>query len=309
MNTRSKILVLGHNGLVGSALVRRLLRFEYENVVTWPRTEVDLCDPTQVTWAFSVFRPEYVFLAAARVGGIRAHLMDHATMLLDNLKIQNNVIMSAFELGVKKLLFLGSSCIYPEHAEIPTRESQLLTGALQPANEGYALAKIAGLKLCEYLRRERGFNAVSAMPCNLYGPGDNFDPQAAHVIPGMIARMHRAKIENAPSFCVWGDEKVEREFLYSEDLADALIQIMLHYESSEPINVGSGKSTDMKTLATLIAFQLGYTGELLFSRQEHGTRKKLMDVSKILDMGWSPDTSLDYGVRRTYKDFLTARRK
>lgn len=308
MSPRSKILVLGHNGLVGSALVRRLRKAEYD-VRTWSRSDVNLQDPSEVTWAFSVFQPEYVFMAAAKVGGIRAHVNDHAEMLVANLQIQNNVILNAADYGVKKLLFLGSSCIYPEHAAVPTREDALLTGSLQRANEGYAIAKIAGLKLCQYLRRERGFNAVSAMPCNLYGPGDNFNPEQAHVIPGMIARMHFAKEHNHSAFSVWGREDAQREFLYSDDLAEALIHIMHHYESDEPINVGSGRGTSMRTLAHLVAFTLGYTGELVFSGQDIGTRKKLMDVSRIRSLGWSQSTPMDDGLAATYQDFLTARRK
>jgi GDP-L-fucose synthase len=262
-----------------------------------------------VTWAFSVHRPEYVFLAAAKVGGIRSHVDRHAEMLVANLQIQNNVILNAAEYGVKKLLFLGSSCIYPEHAPVPTTEDQLLKGPLQPANEGYALAKIAGLKLCQYLKRERGFKAVSAMPCNLYGPGDNFNAQEAHVIPGMIARMHAAKVNKDPSFLVWGDAKVEREFLYSRDLANALIRMMEVYNEDPPLNVGSGESTDMMTLATLIAYEMKYTGELVFSHSEQGTRKKLLDVSNIRALGWGPMMALPRGIMYTYQDFLTARRK
>lgn len=309
MNRDSKILVLGHRGLVGSALVRRLLDTGYSNVQQWAREEVDLRDPTVVRWAFSVYRPEYVFFAAAKVGGILAHRKDHAGMLVENLQMQNNVILNAAEYGVKKLVFLGSSCIYPEHAPIPTTESQLLAGPLQPANEGYALAKIAGLKLCQYLKQERGFNAVSAMPCNMFGPGDNFDPRVAHVIPGMMARMHQATIEKVPSFRVWGNEKVTREFLYSDDLAEALMLVMRFYEDDEPINTGSGFCLDMKLLAQLIAYIVGYNGELTFSLEDAGTSAKLMDNTKIFKLGWKPKTEFYDGLLRTYDDFLEARRK
>lgn len=304
MNKYSRILVLGHRGLVGSALVRRLLDQDYEHVLQWPREEIDLRDPVQVRWAFSVYRPEYVFFAAAKVGGIRAHANDQAGMLIENLQMQNNVILNAEICDVKKLVFLGSSCAYPEHAPIPTTEDQLLAGSLQPANEGYAIAKIAGIKLCQYLRKERGFNAVSAVPCNLFGPGDSANVETSHVIPGMMMRMHHAKVAGESYFPVWGNSEIQREFLYSEDLADALILVMQSYESDEPINTGSGFTLDMKTLAEVLAYVTGYTGELRFTQQDAGTSHKCMDNSKIHALGWEPRTEFSDALRLTHQSFL-----
>jgi len=300
-----KILVTGHKGLVGSAVVRYLRRLGYQNILTWDRKDVDLRDPIAVKWAFSVFEPRYVFMAGARVGGIKANMEDQAGFMLDNLNIQQNVMVNAHEYGAHKLLFLGSSCIYPEHATNPIRESSLLTGTLQPANEGYALAKICGLKLGQYLREQHNFDVISAMPCNLFGPNDNFNEHTAHVVPGMMARMYRAARENRPTFDVWGSPDASRELLFSDDLADALVFLMKNYSSKEPVNVGSDTAVSMDFLSAHLSMVVKYQGKIEFTGEHVGTPHKKMSVEKIKRLGWCPKTNFMNALDITFKSFLS----
>lgn len=300
-----KILVTGHKGLVGSALVRHLRSREYRNVITWDRKEIDLCDPVAVKWAFSVHEPSYVFMAGARVGGIKANMEDQAGFLIDNWNMQQNVMVNAHEYGARKLLFLGSSCIYPEHAMNPITEDQLLAGKLQPANEGYALAKICGVKLGQYLRRQHEFDVISAMPCNLFGPHDNFNEHTAHVIPGMMARMHRAAVAGDPVFKVWGRPDVTREFLFSEDLADALVFLMKNYSSDEPINVGSLREVDMDFLSAHMSQVVRYLGDVEFTGEHVGTQHKKMSIEKLRSLGWIPTTNFRDALEITFKSYLS----
>lgn len=307
MEKDAKIFVAGSGGLVGSAVVRELQYQGYNNLITLPRSEVNLEDPVAVKWAFSVYHFEYVFLCAAYVGGIRANIDHPVDFFRRNIAIQNNVILNAADYKVKKLVFLGSSCIYPRDCPQPIHESSLLTGPLEPSNEPYAIAKIAGLKLCQYLRRERGCDFVSAMPCNLYGPEDNFDPHNAHIIPGLIARMNEAKEKKASTFDVWGRADTLREYLYSEDLARALIQVMNRYSDPEPINTGSGFELTVECLARTIAGVIGYYGELVFdARIPAGTPRKLLDNQKIFNLGWSPKIGFKHSLKLTYDWYLHA---
>lgn len=305
MKLSDKILVTGHKGLVGSAIVRHLRARGYKNLITWDRAETDLRDPAAVKWAFSVYEPRYVFMAGARVGGIKANMEDQAGFMLDNLNIQQNVMVNAHEYGAHKLLFLGSSCIYPEHATNPITEDQLLGGKLQPANEGYALAKICGLKLGQYLRRQHNFDVISAMPCNLFGPNDNFNEHTAHVVPGMMSRMYRAARAGDPVFNVWGNPDASRELLFSDDLADALVFLMKNYSSDEPINVGGYASVSMSRLALFISAIIGYRGKFEFTGEHVGTAHKKMSVEKIKRLGWVPTTNWMTAFNLTFKSFLS----
>lgn len=301
MNLNSRILVAGHRGLVGSAIVRRLQQESYSRLITRSRSELDLRDAAAVAQFFAVERPEYVFLGAGRVGGIHANSTLPADFIRDNLQIQTNVIDSAWRHGVTKLLFLGSSCIYPKLCPQPMREEYLLTGPLEPTNEWYAVAKIAGLKMCQAYRKQYGFNAISVMPTNLYGPGDNFDLQNSHVLAALIRKCHEAKIGAGSEIVVWGTGAPRREFLHVDDLAAALLELMRNYESETPINVGSGEDVSIAELARLVASVVGFNGDIRFDpSRPDGTPRKLLDVSRIRALGWRPSIELQPGIVQTY---------
>lgn len=298
-----KIFVAGHGGMVGSALVRRLKREQCE-IVTAPRS-LDLREQADTRIWFEANRPEAVLLAAARVGGIMANSVRPAEFLYDNLAISANVIEAARQHGTMKLLFLGSSCIYPKFAAQPIAESALLTGALEPTNEAYAVAKIAGLKLVETYRRQYGCDFISAMPANLYGPGDNYDPEGSHVIPALIRRMHEAKMSGASKVAIWGSGTPRREFLHVDDLADACIHLLREYSAEGHINVGSGKDISIADLAAKIANTVGFTGQIVCDPSKpDGTPQKLMDSSRLQAMGWSPSIALEDGLPDAYADYL-----
>ncbi len=295
------VFVAGHRGLVGSAIVRGLQARGASKILTRTRAELNLLDQRDVLDFFKRERPAQVYLAAAKVGGIEANRRYQADFLYENLTIAANVIHAAHETGGAKLLFLGSSCIYPREAEQPMRETSLLSGPLEPTNEGYAIAKIAGLKLCEHYARQYGDRFISAMPTNLYGPGDNFHPEHSHVIPGLLRRFHEAKVSNAAAVTVWGSGRPRREFLHVDDLAAALITLMDRYDQHETVNVGCGEDVSLKELAGLLADVVGFRGELRFDTlRPDGTPRKLLDVSKIKALGWQPRISLAQGLRDTY---------
>ncbi|MFW5490018.1 MAG: GDP-L-fucose synthase family protein [Desulfovibrio sp.] len=305
MEQDSKIYVAGHRGLVGSALVRALHRQGYDNLVLCTHAELDLCDQKQVRDFFDCELPDYVFVAAAKVGGILANSTYPAEFITTNLAIATNVIETSWRSGVKKLLFLGSSCIYPKHAPQPMTEDCLLTGPLEPTNEWYAIAKIAGLKMCAAYRRQYGFNAISAMPTNLYGPEDNFHPSGSHVIPGMLRRFHEAKLANAAQVAVWGDGSPLREFLHVDDLADACLHLMRVYEGEESVNVGSGVELSIRELAEIIADVVGFTGEIVFdTTKPNGMPRKLLDISKLRATGWEPSREFRQGLADTYRWYV-----
>jgi GDP-L-fucose synthase len=301
MDRDAKIYVAGHQGLVGSAIWRRLEQAGFRNLIGRGSQQLDLRDQTAVKTFFSEVRPDYVFLAAARVGGIRANSTYPAEFIYDNLMIQTNVLHQAYLHGVKKLLFLGSSCIYPKFAPQPLKEEYLLTGKLEPTNEPYAVAKIAGITMCQAYRRQYGAPFFAAMPTNLYGPGDNFDPLDSHVIPGLLQRLHRAKVQGAEEVSIWGTGTPRREFLYIDDLADACLFLMEHYEEPEIINVGVGEDLSIAELARLVARVVGFQGRLTFDPSyPDGTPRKLLDVSRLTSRGWRAQTSLEDGLRKTY---------
>lgn len=305
MNNDSKIYVAGHRGLVGSAIVRSLCDKGYTNLILKTSQELDLRRQQAVEDFFAAERPEYVFMAAAKVGGINANNTYRAEFLYENLMIECNVIHSAYLFGVKKLLFLGSSCIYPKLCPQPMKEEHLLTGYLEPTNEPYAIAKIAGLKLCENYCRQYGVNFISAMPTNLYGPNDNFDLANSHVLPALLRKTHEAKINKAEAVEIWGTGSPLREFLYVDDLADALVFLMDHYNEIQFVNVGTGEEVSIKELALLIKAVIGYEGELKFdSSKPDGTPRKLLDTSKINAAGWQPKISLKQGLELTYQWFV-----
>ncbi|NET10008.1 MAG: GDP-L-fucose synthase [Symploca sp. SIO2B6] len=304
MENNAKIYVAGHNGLVGSAIVRTLTAQGYTNLVVRSSRELDLRSQAEVKAFFEQERPDYVFLAAAKVGGIHANNTYRAEFIYDNLVIETNVIHSAYETGVKKLLFLGSSCIYPKLCPQPMKEEHLLTGFLEPTNEPYAIAKIAGLKLCENYCYQYGVNYISAMPTNLYGLNDNFDLANSHVLPALMRKFHEAKVNNKPTVEVWGTGTALREFLYVDDLADALLFLIENYDDTTFVNVGTGDEVSIKELALTIKAVVGYEGELVFDTSKpDGTPRKLLDISKLKSLGWQPKTSLKEGIETTYQWF------
>lgn len=305
MDRQARILVAGHRGLVGSAIVRRLRDLGAENLLLVGREKLDLSDQRAVDDFFACEKPEYVFLAAAMVGGIHANSTYPAQFIQDNLAIQTNVIHSAWKHGARKLLFLGSSCIYPRDCPQPIREEYLLSGPLEPTNEWYAVAKIAGLKMCQAYRKQYGFDAVSAMPTNLYGPGDNFDAGNSHVLPALINKFHEAKVSQQPSVSIWGTGTPRREFLYVDDLADAVVKLMDEYSSDQIINVGVGEDISILELAQLVAKVVGYSGEITSDpTKPDGTPRKLLDVRRIHALGWKAATSLESGIQTTYQSYL-----
>ena len=300
----SKIFVAGHRGLVGSAIVRALQARGYRYLLTRTHAELDLTEQAAVRGFFDRERPDVVILAAARVGGIQANSSRPATFIRDNLLIQDNVIDAAYRSGVTKFVFLGSSCIYPKLAPQPIKEEYLLTGPLEPTNEWYAVAKIAGLKMCQAYRREFGFNAISLMPTNLYGPGDNFDLQNSHVLPALIRRFHEAKLRGDDSVTIWGSGKPRREFLHVDDLADAVIYLTAHYDEEPIVNVGWGEDVTIRDLAELVRAATGFRGELRFDASKpDGTPRKLLDTSRLTALGWKPKISLQAGIEQTYAWF------
>lgn len=304
MDKHARIYVAGHRGLVGSAIVRRLAKEGRADLVTKSRSELDLCDRSAVDAFFAHAKPEYVFLAAAKVGGILANDSYPVDFLQSNLMIQGNVIDAAYKHGVKKLLFLGSSCIYPKHAPQPMPEDCLLSGALEPTNQWYAIAKIAGIKLCQAYRQQYGFDAISAMPTNLFGPGDNFDLDSSHVLPALIRKCHEAKVAADKHITLWGTGTPRREFLYVDDLADACVFLMQNYSNEQPINVGVGVDIPIRDLAMMIADVVGFNGDIVLDESKpDGTPRKLLDVSRIQAIGWSARTSLRAGIERTYDAF------
>ena len=301
----AKIYVPGHRGLVGAAIVRRLRSGGYENLLTRPREAVDLTDREAVSELFREEKPDYVFDAAAKVGGIRANNRYPADFIRDNIQIQMNVIDAAYRTGVKKLIFLGSSCIYPKDAPQPMKEEYLLTGPLEPTNEWYAVAKISGVKVCQAYRRQYGFNAISLTPTNLYGPGDNFNLETSHVLPALIRKFHEANTAGAPRVSVWGSGTPRREFLYVDDLADACLHLMECYDSDEIINVGTGEDVSIAELAELVKDVVQYPGRIDFdTSRPDGTARKLLDVSRLSATGWRYRTNLRTGIENTYRWFL-----
>lgn len=305
MEKDARIFVAGHRGLAGSALTRALKAAGYTNLVLRSRQELDLRQQQAVQDFFEAERPHYVFLAAARVGGIQANKSQPVEFLLENLRIQNNVIESSYRSGVEKLLFLGTSCIYPRLAEQPIREEALLTGPLEPTNEAYAIAKIAGLRLAQYYQEQYGARFISAMPTNLYGPNDNFDPQTSHALPGMMGRFHQAKLEGKDQVSVWGTGNPYRELLHVDDLADACLFLMLNYEGSEILNVGTGRDMTIRELAETVQRVVGFEGELFFDTSKpDGMPRKQLDVARMTALGWVPKISLEDGIRDTYRWFL-----
>lgn len=305
MEKNAKIYVAGHKGMVGSAIVRELKKQGYDNIITRSHKELDLTRQDQVEAFFEMEKPDYVFLAAAKVGGIVANNEAPADFMYDNMILEMNVIHSSFKNNVKKLMFLGSSCIYPRLAPQPIKEEYLLSGKLEETNEAYALAKISGLKYCEYLNRQYKTDYISVMPTNLYGPNDNYHPTHSHVLPALIRRFHEAKIENKPYVTCWGTGKPLREFLYVDDLANACVFLMNTYSGNETVNLGTGIEITIKELTELVAKVIGYEGEIRWdSTKPDGTPRKLLDVSKLESLGWHYKTELKDGIKLAYDDFL-----
>ena len=305
MKKDAKIYVAGHRGMVGSAICRELERQGYTNIITRTHARLDLCRQDAVDAFFAEEKPEYVFLAAAKVGGIQANSEAPADFMYQNMMLEMNVIHSAWRTGCRKLEFLGSSCIYPRMAPQPMKEDCLLTSPLEETNEAYALAKIAGLKYCAYLNKQYGTDYISVMPTNLYGPNDNYHPEHSHVLPALIQRFHEAKEAEAPSVTCWGDGSPLREFLYVDDLANLCVYLMNHYSGDETINAGSGKEISIRELAELVARVVDYRGETLWDTSKpNGTPRKLLDVSKAKALGWRYKMELEDGIRLAYQDFL-----
>lgn len=305
MELNAKIYVAGHRGMVGSAIVRNLESKGYKNIITRTHKELDLLNQEAVNKFFEKEKPEYVFLAAAKVGGIIANSEHLADFMYENMMIEMNVIHAAWKNGVKKLEFLGSSCIYPKMAPQPMPESCLLTSALEPTNEAYALAKISGLKYCEYLNRQYGTDYISCMPTNLYGPNDNYHPKHSHVLPALIRRFHEAKEEGLEEVTCWGDGSPYREFLYVDDMADACVFLMNNYSGNETVNLGTGKELTIKELTELVAKVIGYKGKINWdTTKPNGTPRKLLNVDKLHNLGWMHKVELEEGIKLSYKDFL-----
>jgi GDP-L-fucose synthase len=303
MKINSKIYIAGHNGMVGSAIYRNLVSKGFSNIVTRSSAELDLRDTNAVESFFLKEQPEYVFLAAAKVGGIHANNIYRAEFLYDNLMIQNNVIHQSYLHNVKKLLFLGSSCIYPKLAPQPLKEDYLLTGELEPTNEPYALAKIAGIKMCDAYRSQYNCNFISAMPTNLYGPNDNYDLQNSHVLPAMLRKFHEAKNSKQPTVILWGDGSPKREFLHVDDLAEACFFLMNNYNEAGHVNIGTSSDLTIKSLSLLVKKCVGYNGDVVWdSEKPNGTPRKLLDVSKINKMGWNASIELEEGIAKVYKE-------
>ena len=302
MNKDSKIYVAGHNGMVGSSIVRKLTELGYTKIITKSRKELDLTNQFQVNHFFHFERPDYVFLAAARVGGIKANDDFRADFIYENIMIQSNIIKASHDSGVKKLLFLGSSCIYPKYCSQPIKEEYLMTGSLETSNDAYAVAKIAGIKMCQDFNKQYGTNYISVMPTNLYGPNDSYDLNNSHVLPALIRKFHEAKKQNIESVEIWGTGTPMREFLHVDDLADACIFLMDNYNDSEIINVGTGKDITIRDLANLIKEITGFKGHISFNTEmPDGTPRKLLDVSKINKIGWTSNIKLNDGIIKTYK--------
>ena len=302
------VYVAGHRGLVGSALLRQLEKDGSRELLLRSHAELDLRNQRAVNDFFTSAKPAYVYLVAAKVGGILANDSSPADFLRDNIQIQTNVIDAAWRSGTKKLLFLGSSCIYPKHAPQPMSETSLLTGPLEPTNEWYAIAKIAGIKLCQAYRRQYGFNAISAMPTNLYGPGDNFNLETSHVMPALIRKFHEAKVRGDSTVVVWGSGKPRREFLYIDDLADALVFLMQRYDSEELLNVGWGEDLSIRELAQQVKATVGYDGAIEFDASKpDGTPRKLLDTTRLRALGWHPRVRLEEGLRKTYEWYCAHR--
>jgi GDP-L-fucose synthase len=305
MDKNSRIYIAGHRGLVGTAILRKLTNHSYNNIIFRTSKELDLRNQKDVAAFFASEQPEYVFLAAAKVGGILANHTYPAHFIYDNIMMQANIIHAAYQSNVKKLLFLGSSCIYPKLAPQPIKEEYLLTGELEPTNAPYAIAKIAGITMCQAYNRQYGTDFISVMPSNLYGPNDNFDLTSSHVLPALIRKFHEAKINHLPSVEIWGTGKPRREFLHVDDLADACLFLMNQYQDNQPINIGVGKDLSIEELATLIAAVVGYSGNIMYNTaMPDGTFRKLLDVSKLKNLGWCPGIELEDGIRSTYLWYL-----
>jgi GDP-L-fucose synthase len=306
MQPDSRIYVAGHRGLVGSAIWRALERRGFKNLIGRTRQELDLQDAAAVKKFYAEAKPEFVFIAAAKVGGIHANNTQPAGFLYENLQIQNNLIHGAYQAGVKKVLFLGSSCIYPKLAPQPLKEEYLLTGPLEPTNEWYAVAKIAGIKLCQAYRRQYGCDFISAMPTNMYGPNDNYDLNNSHVLPALIRKFHEAKVRNAAEVVCWGTGAPLREFLYADDLGDACVFLMENYSEEQFINAGSGKEISIRELSELVGRITGFAGKIVWDTSKpDGTPRKLMDNSRLASLGWKPKIDLETGIRLAYQDFLS----
>jgi GDP-L-fucose synthase len=305
MELNARIFVAGHNGMVGSAIVRKLKELGYTNIITFDRSQLNLLNQADVQSFFNINCPEYVFVCAAKVGGIKANNEMKGDFIYENLTIQSNIIKSSKDYNVKKLIFLGSSCIYPKMSPQPIKEEYLLTGPLEPTNDAYAIAKIAGIKMCQSFNQQYGTNFISVMPTNLYGPNDNYDLNNSHVLPAMIRKFHEAKLEGKDKVEIWGTGKPMREFLYVDDLADACYHLMMNYNGSEVVNIGTGLDITIKDLALTIKEVVGFRGDIYFNTDmPDGTPRKLLDVSRLKDLGWEYKTTLREGIEKTYKDYV-----